>query len=89
MWDKGLSNEEIVMIIVKDIQDANTMKKKLMSIVRRSHKFGHSRATILIELLEVVEDLEKNIDREETAMFAELIAQDSDGMSLLSNQVAA
>ncbi len=77
------------MIIVKDIQDANTMKKKLMSIVRRSHKFGHSRATILIELLEVVEDLEKNIDREETAMFAELIAQDSDGMSLLSNQVAA
>jgi hypothetical protein len=89
MWDKGISNEEIVMIIVKDIQDANTMKKKLMSIVRRSHKFGHSRATILIELLEVVEDLEKNIDREETAMFAELIAQDSDGMSLLSNQVAA
>ena len=77
------------MIIVKDIQDANTMKKKLMSIVRRSHKFGHSRATILIELLEVVEDLEKNVDREETAMFAELIAQDSDGMSLLSNQVAA
>ena len=77
------------MIIVKDIQDANTMKKKLTSIVRRSHKFGHSRATILIELLEVFEDLEKSIDREETAMFAELIAQDSDGMSLLSNQVAA
>ena len=77
------------MIIVKDIQDANTMKKKLMSIVRRSNKFGHSRATILIELLEVVEDLEKNIDREEDAMFAELIAQDSDGMSLLNNQVAA
>ena len=77
------------MIIVKDIQDATTMKKKLMSIVRRSHKFGHSRATILIELLDIIDDLEKNIDREETAMFAELIAQDSDGMSLLNNQVAA
>ena len=77
------------MIIVKDIQDANTMKKKLMSIVRRSHNFGHSRATILIELLDIIDDLEKNIDREETAMFAELIAQDSDGMSLLSNQIAA
>ena len=77
------------MIIVKDIQDANTMKKKLMSIVRRSHKFGHSRATILIELLDIIDDLERNIEREEEALFAELIAQDSDGMSLLSNQIAA
>ena len=54
------------MIIVKDIQDAMAMKKKLMSIVRRSHNFGYSRATVLIELLEVVEDLEKNIEREES-----------------------
>lgn len=77
------------MIIVKDIQDANTMKKKLMSIVRRSHKFGHSRTTVLIELLDIIDDLERNIEREEEAMFAELIAQDSDGMSLLSNQIAA
>ena len=59
------------MIIVKDIQDATTMKKKLMSIVRRSHTFGHSRTTVLIELLEIVEDLEKNIEREERAMEAE------------------
>jgi len=77
------------MIIVKDIQDATTMKKKLMSIVRRSHKFGHSRATVLIELLDIIDDLERNIEREEEAMFAELIAQNSDGMSLLNNQVAA
>ena len=89
MWDKGLSNEEIVMIIVRDIQDANTVKKKLMSIVRRSHKFGHSRTTVLIELLDIIDDLERNIEREEEAMFAELIAQNSDGMSLLNNQVAA
>ena len=54
------------MIIVKDIQDAMTMKNKLMSLIRRSHNFGHSRATILIELLEIVEDLEKNIEREES-----------------------
>ena len=77
------------MIIVRDIQDANTVKKKLMSIVRRSHKFGHSRTTVLIELLDIIDDLERNIEREEEAMFAELIAQDSDGMSLLNNQVAA
>ena len=77
------------MIIVRDIQDANTVKKKLISIVRRSHKFGHSRTTVLIELLDIIDDLERNIEREEEAMFAELIAQDSDGMSLLSNQVAA
>ena len=77
------------MIIVKDIQDATTMKNKLMSIVRRSHNFGHSRATILIELLDIIDDLEKNIDREENAMVNELFAQDSDGMSLLNNQVAA
>jgi len=63
------------MIIVKDIQDAMTMKKKLMSIVRRSHQFGHSRTTVLIELLDIIDDLERNIEREENAMFAELISQ--------------
>lgn len=77
------------MIIVKDIQDANTMKKKLVSIVRRSHKFGHSRATVLIELLDIIDDLERNIEREENAMVNEMFAQDSDGMSLLNSQVAA
>lgn len=56
------------MIIVKDIQDAMTMKKKLWSIVRRSHTFGHSRTTVLIELLDIIDDLEKNIEREESLM---------------------
>ena len=77
------------MSIVKDIQDANTMKKKLVSIVRRSHKFGHSRATVLIGLLDIIDDLERNIEREENAMVNEMFAQDSDGMSLLNSQVAA
>lgn len=77
------------MIIVKDIQDATTMKKKLMSIVRRSHKFGHSRTTVLIELLDIIDDLERNIEREENAMYDEMAMIDSDGMSLLNNQIAA
>jgi len=56
------------MIIVNDIQDALMMRKKLMSIVRRSHNFGHSRATVLIELLDIVDDLQQNIERMEAEM---------------------
>lgn len=56
------------MIIVNDMQDALTMRKKLMSIVRRSHNFGHSRATVLIELLDIVDDLQQNIERMEAEM---------------------
>ena len=56
------------MIMVNDIQDALMMRKKLMSIVRRSHSFGHSRATVLIELLDIVDDLQQNIERIEADM---------------------
>ena len=56
------------MLIVNDIQDAMMMRKKLMSIVRRSHNFGHSRATVLIELLDIVDDLQQNIERMEADM---------------------
>ena len=59
------------MIIVNDIQDAMIMRKKLMSIVRRSHNFGHSRATVLIELLGIVDDLQQNIERMEAEMEVE------------------
>lgn len=59
------------MIIVNDIQDAMMMRKKLMSIVRRSHNFGHSRATVLIELLGIVDDLQQNIARMEAEMEGE------------------
>ena len=56
------------MIIVNDIQDALMMRKKLMSIVRRSHNLGHSRATVLIELLDIIDDLQQNIERMEAEM---------------------
>ena len=56
------------MIMVNDIQDAIMMRKKLMSIVRRSHNSGHSRATVLIELLDIVDDLQQNIERMEAEM---------------------
>lgn len=59
------------MIIVNDIQDALMMRKKLMSIVRRSHNYGHSRATVLIELLDIVDDLQQNIERMEADMEVE------------------
>jgi hypothetical protein len=59
------------MIMVNDIQDAIMMRKKLMSIVRRSHNSGHSRATVLIELLDIVDDLQQNIERIEADMEVE------------------
>jgi len=53
------------MIIVRDIQDAMTMKKKLSSLARRAWNQKKTRTQICIELLDIVEDLEKNIEREE------------------------
>ena len=53
------------MIIVRDIQDAMTMKKKLSSLVRRSVNQDKSQKDILVELMMLVEDLDKNIEREE------------------------
>ena len=53
------------MIIVRDIQDATTMKKKLSSLARRAWNQKKTRTQICIELLDIVEDLEKNIEREE------------------------
>lgn len=60
--------KEIMMIIVRDIQDAMTMKKKLSSLARRAHKYGKTRTSIVIELFELCEELEKNIEREEREM---------------------
>ena len=53
------------MIIVRDIQDAMTVKKKLSSLARRAWNQKKTRTQICIELLDIVEDLEKNIEREE------------------------
>ena len=61
------------MIIVRDIQDAMTMKKKLASLARRAHNYQKTRTTIIIELFELCEELEKNIEREERNIEAEVI----------------
>ena len=53
------------MIIVRDIQDAMTMKKKLSSLARRAFNQKKTRTQICIEILDIVDDLEKNIEREE------------------------
>mgnify|MGYP003143248655 FL=1 len=55
------------MIIVRDIQDAMTMKKKLSSLARRAFNQKMARTQIIIELLDICEDLEKNVEREEKA----------------------
>lgn len=56
------------MMIVNDIQDAMTMKKVLSSLVRRSVNNGKNEKDILTELLFMIEDLDKNIDRIEFDM---------------------
>lgn len=61
------------MIIVRDIQDAMTMKKKLSSLVRRSVNFNKDKTDILIELMLLVEELGKNVEREELALDAEFL----------------
>ena len=53
------------MIIVRDIQDAMTMKKKLSSLARRAFNQDKSNTQIFAEILDICEDLQKNIDREE------------------------
>jgi len=59
--------KELIMIIVRDIQDAMTMKKKLSSLVRRSVNQSKAQKDILVELMMIIEDLDKNIEREELA----------------------
>jgi hypothetical protein len=61
------------MIIVRDIQDAMTMKKKLSSLVRRSVNFDKDKKDILVELMLLIEDLDKNVEREELALDAEFL----------------
>ena len=51
------------MIIVNDIKDATMMKNKLSSLVRRSVNGNKTDKDILVELMFLVEDLQKNIDR--------------------------
>ena len=61
------------MIIVKDIQDATTVKKTLKSLVRRSVNLNKSKEDILVELMLYVEELDRNIEREESRRWLEQI----------------
>ena len=61
------------MIIVRDIQDAMTMKKKLSSLARRAVTYNKTRTQIAIELFDLCDELAQNIEREEREMQAEVI----------------
>ena len=54
------------MMIVRDINDATTMKNKLFSLARRAHNMQKTRTQIVLEILDICDDLEKNIQREES-----------------------
>lgn len=78
------------MLIVKDIQDATTVKNKLASVLRRSNTFNMNKSDIQVELDMIISDLMVNIAREEKALdthMDELFLQDSDGYALLGGQV--
>lgn len=78
------------MLIVKDIQDAITIKNKLAGVLRRSNTFNMSKSDIQVELDMIIGDLIDNIAREEKALdthMDELFLQDSDGYATLGGQV--
>ena len=59
------------MIIVNDLQDATMMKNKLSRIIRNSVNCDKSSKDILVELMFLVEDLGKNIDRMNSKILVE------------------
>ena len=78
------------MLIVRDIQDAITVKNKLASVLRRSNTFNMNKSDIQVELDMIISDLMVNIAREEKALdthMKELFLQDSDGYATLGGQV--
>lgn len=78
------------MLIVRDIQDAITVKNKLASVLRRSNTFNMNKSDIQVELDMIIGDLMVNIAREEKALdthMEELFLQDSDGYATLGGQV--
>jgi len=68
-----LHDKENSMIIVRDLHDALVMKNKLASVLRRSNTFNMSKSDIQVELDMIIEDLIKNIDREERNLQAEVL----------------
>ena len=59
------------MIIVNDLQDATMMKNKLSRIIRNSVNCDKSSKDILVELMFLVEDLSKNINRMNSKILVE------------------
>ena len=60
------------MLIVNDIMDAFTMRRKLSSMVRRTLRKpnGALPEAYMEELLGVIEDLDKNIERIDSEIYA-------------------
>jgi|TARA_B100001094_G_scaffold315927_1_gene356508 hypothetical protein len=60
------------MLIVNDIMDAFTMRRKLSSMVRRTlcKQNGALPEAYMEELLGVIEDLDKNIERIDSEIYA-------------------
>ena len=60
------------MIYVRDIQDACSVRNALTSIQRRANLFGKDRESILLEIGMMIEEIDRNIDREEASMIETL-----------------
>ena len=59
------------MMLRDSIQDAETVKNRLESLIRRSKNYGKSREDILMELQFLVEDAQKSIDEIDRRMAKE------------------
>lgn len=59
------------MMLRDSIQDAETVKQRLESLIRRSKNYGKSREDILMELQFLVEDAQKSINEMDRRMARE------------------
>lgn len=59
------------MMLRDSIQDAETVKNRLESLIRRSKNYGKSREDILMELQFLVEDAQTSIDEMDRRMAKE------------------
>lgn len=59
------------MMLRDSIQDAENVKSRLESLIRRSTTYGKSRDDILMELQFLVEDAQKSIDEMDRRMAKE------------------
>ena len=59
------------MMLRDSIQDAENVKARLQSLIRRSNTYGKSREDILMELQILVEDAQKSIDEMDRRMARE------------------